>query len=237
MLKGYSWDRGRLKNSGHGEKLSESRYFIVISQDGELSADLSHVSSYTEEEALALAQTVLSGGPDAGFCGSCYCIRYSSGDDRTVLLFLDCETRLQAVRSLMLISLGACAVGILLSWLLVALFSRRAVRPFQENYEKQKRFITDASHELKTPLSVISANMDILLLDDEDNEWVHSTQRQVGQLRRLVNDMVFLARSDEAPAAPTALPFDLAALFRETAEPFAAPAEARECTVELTAPA
>lgn len=225
----------RMRPDGR-ESLYESRYFIVVSDGTELYSDLSHVASYAEEEVYAMSMEVLRQGQPEGFFNGCYFRQYPAEQGRTVIVFLNCETKLAAVRSLLLISVGACLVGILLSALLISVFSRRAIQPMIENNEKQKRFITDASHELKTPLSVISANMDILALDEEDNEWVRSTQRQVGIMRRLVNDMVFLARTDEEAPQLTMSTFDLGECFHATAEAFASVAETRGCTIQVEGP-
>lgn len=226
---------GRFRHDGR-ESLYENRYFIVITDGSELYSDLSHVASYTEEEVQIMSMEVLQQGKSEGFYKGCYFRQYQVERDRTAIVFLNCETKLAAVRSLLLISSCACLIGILLSALLISIFSRRAIQPMIENNEKQKRFITDASHELKTPLSVISANMDILALDEEDNEWVRSTQRQVGIMRRLVNDMVFLSRTDEEAPQLTMSTFDLGECFHETAEAFASVAEARGCTIQVEGP-
>ena len=75
------------------------------------------------------------------------------------------------------------------------------VRPLEESARKQKRFVADAGHELKTPLSVIATNMDILEEDladqPEEQEWIDSTNRQVGNMRQLVNDLIVLSKMEE----------------------------------------
>ena len=222
---GYSWNKGHNRQNRHGEAIYESRYFVVTEEKSGLTAELSNVSSYTEEDAVAMAEAVLSGGKESGFINECFYRLYSE-NSRSAVLFLDCGSRLTAVRQLMGISLVTCCGGILAAWLLMSLFSKRAIRPILESTEKQKRFITDASHELKTPLSVIQANMDVMAMDDPDNEWILSTRRQTGMMSRMVNDLVFLTRMDEEASRPAQVKLDLAQLFRDTAEPFAMMAEA-----------
>ena len=222
---GYSWSKGRSQRNRHGESLYESRYFVVTEGKSGLTAEMSNVSSYSGEDAVAMAEAVLAGERDSGFTGECFYRLYTE-DGRSSILFLDCGSKLTAVRQLTWISLAACGGGILLAWLLMSLLSRRAIQPILENTERQKRFITDASHELKTPLSVIRANMEVMALDDPENEWILSTRRQTGLMSRMVNDLVFLARMDEETGRPAQTALDLAALFRETAEPFVMTAEA-----------
>ena len=107
---------------------AESRWFLVVSEHGSLSAELSNITSYTEEEALAMAQSVLDGARDEGFLQDCY-FRRTQTDERASVLFLDCSARLTMVETLIRVSLIVCAAGILLAGGLITLFSRRAIRP------------------------------------------------------------------------------------------------------------
>jgi signal transduction histidine kinase len=91
--------------------------------------------------------------------------------------------------------------------------------------EQQKEFITNASHELKTPLTVISTNMELLNMENPDNPWVRSTQKQTSALRRLVDELVYLSRMEEEHPPLTMEVLSLDALLRETAEPFVDMAE------------
>ena len=207
--------------------LSESKWFTV-SFDAEgiqRGMDLQNMTDPDEETASALAAQALLKGKDSGFLQDyLYQVRQGAHGERTVVL-LDCETRLAAVRSLALISALACMGGIVLAFVLVALASRKAIEPTIRNMEQQKQFITNASHELKTPLTVISANMDLLQMEHPDSQWVRSTQKQTAQLRHLVDELVYLSRMEEenAPLVMEALP--VSPLLRDTAEPFVAMAE------------
>lgn len=230
-----SGPRGIGKKRTKRESDYESRYFIARFSSNLPDVDLTHVSSYSQEQALLLARAALESGRESGFYQEFYYQVVSPGEQCSAILMLNCETKLRAMRSLIVISGVTCALSALIAWLLVSLFSRRAIRPILENEEKQKRFITDASHELKTPLSVIGANMDVLALDLEGNEWVRSTQKQVGLMRRMINDMIFLARADETAEHPCFAAVELTRVFREAAEPFVLAAEAKGQTVRLEA--
>lgn len=208
-------------------KLEESRYFIAIQNtDGELVLGAgSKETEYTKEELLAIAQGVFSSGNSSGYTGN-YIYRVTDKEDGScVAVFLNCESKRAEVISLALISLGACVAGVLLSLLLVALLSKRAIKPMMENIEQQKRFITDAGHELKTPLTVISANMDVLSMDIGQNEWVQSTQKQVANMRKLVNELVYLSRMDEADSHLEKSVVDLSKAAQDVAAPFEGMAE------------
>ena len=218
---------GRGKRSrGLQNRLDESRFFSVhvTEADGLVLYDTSRVSDYGREELLAIAQRALDSGRADGFLDH-YLFEIIDTDDGRLAVFLNCETRLAARRKLALFSAGACAGGILLAWLLVSLFSRRAIQPLIDNAVQQKQFITDAGHELKTPLTVISANMDVLSLEAGENEWIHSTQKQVANMRGLVNELIYLSRLDEETSGLDMAQVDLSALVREVAEPFESMAE------------
>ena len=206
--------------------LDESRYFVVnVGAGGEaLPGDRSRMADIDEDEIGEIAAQALRSGRRSGFCGD-YLFAVSEGRGGRMAIFLNCETKLNRVRRLALISALACVGCILLAWALVALFSRRAIKPLVENAIMQKQFITDAGHELKTPLTVISANMDVLALETGENEWIKSTQKQVSNMRGLVNEMIYLSRLDEEDAKLKREDVDLSKLVRETAEPFVGMAE------------
>ena len=155
-------------------------------------------------------------------------------DGSTQVVMLNCEARLATVRTLVLISAVACAGGILLALVLVMLASRKAVEPTIRNMEQQKQFITNASHELKTPLTVISTNMELLEMETGDNPWIKSTQKQTAAMRRLVDELVYLSRMEEENPPLTVEELDVGKLLEETAEPFVSMAEfsGREMVVE-----
>jgi len=217
--------------------VSESSWFSVSfdAQGARRGMNLLSMTDPDEQTAADLAvRAVAQGAARSAFLQDyLYLIRDNPGGGQTAV-FLNCETKLAAVRTLALISGVACLCGILLAWLLVSIASRRAVAPTIRNMEQQKQFITNASHELKTPLTVIATNMELMRMETPGSPWVASTQKQTAQMRRLVDELVYLSRMEEenAPMAVEAL--SLNSLLREAAEPFAAMAEyqGRELTVE-----
>ena len=80
----------------------------------------------------------------------------------------------------------------------IFIISGRVVKPVAEAYEKQKRFISDAGHEIKTPLAIISADADVLMMDaGEDNEWIADIKKQTKRLSKMTNDLIRLSKLDE----------------------------------------
>lgn len=227
-------NRGR----GFQNRLDEARFFSVYADDsGAVSMnDASRLDDYSADELAALAGQVLSSGRSDGFWGDYLFLVTRTPSGGRFAVFLNCETRLGALRRLALFSAAACAGGVLLAWLLVALFSRRAIQPLIDNAVRQKQFITDAGHELKTPLTVISANMDVLALEGGENDWIRSTRAQLANLRTLVGELIDLSRLDEEGFEPQLRALDLAALLRDVAAPFEGMAEFSGKSLTVDAP-
>ena len=207
--------------------MAETNWFSgIITEEGETKyIRMDQMENLDEETAKQLLARAAADGRSEGFIQD-YMFRVRTlptGSNEIVLM--NCETRLTTLRNLVLISAIACAGGILLAWLLVTLASRKAVEPTIRNMEQQKQFITNASHELKTPLTVISTNMELLEMENEGNPWILSTQKQTAALRRLVDELVYLSRMEEEYPTLSMEPLDPGKLLEETAEPFAAMAE------------
>ena len=99
--------------------------------------------------------------------------------------------------------------GSLVVLLVVILTSKRMVKPVEESYEKQKQFITDANHELKTPLTLIRTNLDIMEAETGSSEWLSDVREETGIMTELVNQLVELARMDEEQIKLDMQPFNL----------------------------
>ena len=134
---------------------------------------------------------------------------------------------MQAVRSLLLITVSIAFASLMIVFALVMLFSKRAIAPYLKNIEAQKQFITNASHELKTPLTAISASADVLALEYADNEWIRGIQAQTARLARLIGNLVTLSRLNEENPFPVRAEFSLSDALWEISEPFASLARAK----------
>ena len=218
--------------------LNEARTFTVyVSSDGSVSVStMGKEQELNEKDATALALKAADSGRRSGFLDDYLFLCSDQQDGQTRIVFLNCETRLNAVRRLLLFSLCACVLGIALASLFVKKASGRAVRPIEENMRRQKRFITDAGHELKTPLSVIAANMDVLDMDVPDNPWVQSTQKQTALMGKLVEELVYLSRMEENDTPLEFHSINLSALTDEIASPFAMMAENRGQQFTISVP-
>ncbi len=216
--------------------MAESNWFsALVSETGEVErVMLARIKNLEEDTARELIGQITASGRTEGFHQDYLYRIMERRNGRREVMVLNCETRLATVRKLILISAAACAGGILLAWLLVTLASRKAVEPVIRNMEQQKQFITNASHELKTPLTVISTNMELLQMETEGNPWVRSTQKQTAMMRKLVDELVYLSRMEEERPTLELETLDPGKLLEETAEPFVSMAEynGREMRVE-----
>ncbi len=176
----------------------ESRYFSVyLNAEGEVvSADLGMIAAVDEECAENYAKSIWDKGETSGFVDD-YRFMMTQSEEITLMVFLDCGRNLDTFRTFVLTSIGVSAAGLLAVFLLMIVLSARMVKPFSENYEKQRRFITDAGHEIKTPLTIIDADAEILSMDLGENEWLEDIRQQTERLTSLTNDLILLSRMEE----------------------------------------
>lgn len=181
-----------------------SRYFsVLLDRTGAaLSSDLEHIASVGEEQALSLAQEAFASQKTSGTLSSYRFYKDTSASDTVRIIFLDINGELINFRRSVLSSALVALVGLAVVCVLVSLISQRVVRPLAESYEKQKRFITNASHELKTPLAVIRADTEVLETElSEDNEFLSDIRRQTDKMARLTAELVSLSRLEEEETA------------------------------------
>ena len=119
-------------------------------------------------------------------------------DNSTLIVFLDTSNELNTLSRVFAISMAIFVISWLIMLLIVIPLSKKAIQPIAENIEKQKQFITNAGHELKTPLSIILANTDAMELYNGKNKWSINIRAQVQRLSGLMQNMLTLARADES---------------------------------------
>ncbi len=175
-----------------------TRFFVVeFDEDGEITAlNLTSISSITEDEAREFAEEAYQKGRERGWEGSYRYKLYSTEEGKSVV-YVDAGMNVFMTRR-MLISVGlVLTISAFTIWFIIIFFSGRAVRPVAESYDKQKQFVTDANHELKTPLTLVMTNLDILETEIGENEWVTDIRSEAERMRGLINQLVILSRMDE----------------------------------------
>lgn len=215
----------------------ESRYFsVILDSDGyEISTDTTKIAAIDADTAIVYAQAVSAEAKTHGFYDSYRYLVYTS-DQETHVLFLDCGRSLSSFSNFVLIELSVGCVGLVAVFFLIFFLSRRIVRPFIENYERQRQFVTDAGHEIKTPLTVIEADADILEMDFGESEWISDIRDQTHRLTDLTNRLITLARMEESQPKMQMIDFPLSDLVEETAHSFQALAitQNKTFTCEIT---
>lgn len=232
-------NQGRFPMGRPGGKFSpelafESRYFTVLldSTGQAVFADLGNIAAVDRDNAISMAKQAARENDRSGFLGHYRYRNIDEGNMRRIII-LDCGRKLFAFRQFLTASVLISLAGFLVVLVIVAALSGRVVRPFAESYEKQKQFITDAGHELKTPLTIIGADADILQMEQGESEWLSDIQKQVKHLTALTNDLVFLTRMEEAGRTIPRLPFALSDVVAETAASFQALAQNKNFTISI----
>ena len=216
--------KGKRRGQMSPEMKYETRFFkVILDNDGDVSViDTGKIAAVNSSEAAELARKVYSGNKIRGFEGD-YRFRINRADNETLIVFYDCGRSLDNARSFLGISIAISAIGLVIVFALIALSSKAVIKPAAEAYEKQKRFITDAGHELKTPLAVINADCDVLEMDmeSENNEWLEDIRKQTERLTSLTNSLIYLAKTEEGTKTDLVkIEFPLSDVISEEVESF-----------------
>ncbi len=204
------------------ESAYRTRYFIVYF-DEYFSVDavnINHIASVDESEAVDKASEALE---KRSSTGSIEEFRYrvtplDSGGYSVV--FVDCSEMINTQKSILVILSCIAADFVIIITVIFSVLSKKVVRPFEDNAKKQKQFITDASHELKTPLTIISANAEVLAYKYENNEWITNITDQVEKMAKLINELLTLTRLEEIDSDLIVEPINLSSIVNETASEF-----------------
>ena len=213
-----------------------TRFYVVrFDKYGQVgSIMMNYIASVDEDEAVTTAKKVLDKGRSEGYMGNYrYSVRTSNED--TVVAFLNMAREKSFIRTLLGVSSSIALVSLLLVFVLVFLLSKRAVKPFMQNLEQQKRFITDVSHELKTPLTSINASLDVIEMEGaEPDEWHENIRNQTNRLTKMVGELVLLSRLNEVNPIPNRETFSLSDVLWEAVETFKAQAKAKGKTFQAS---
>ena len=217
---------------GHFEGMTaespfDTRYFTVTLVEGQVvDVNTARIAAVGAKRAARIATELDSKGLTSGFSGN-YRYTIAAQGEKTTYVFVDCSRELASFHSFLNASVAISCIGWLAVLAIVTVASGAVIRPMVESYSKQKRFITDASHEIKTPLAVIDAANEVQEIESGESEWTQSIHEQVARLTALTERLVFLARMDEGSAGFTMASIDLSEAVDKAAAPFESVAVSR----------
>ena len=216
------------------DRLSAVYFVVRLDENDEvIYTDVSNISSVDEETATDYASQVLKKNKEKGkIDGYKYVVSYAPDGRGKTVVFLDIKSASQSILAVALVSVG---IG-LLCWismlLLIIALSKKAIRPIASNIERQKQFITDAGHEIKTPLAIILANTDAMELHNGESKWSKNIRKQTTRLSELMQRMLSLAKMDEGTAKLKFEDIDISKLVNESATSFKESAKQKNLTIE-----
>ena len=211
-----------------------TRYFIIrTNDDGEiLETNMQYIAAVNQEDAQTILQEVLADSKQTGYYGN-YKYRITQDEEEKLIIFLDCSMQLNNFQSTTKKSILIIAIGLLIVFLCIYILSKRVLAPMIKNIEKQKQFVTNAGHELKTPLAAIMANTDILeMTSKENNELIRSIKKQAQRLDTLIKSLLNLANVEERKMEMNYTEFSITDLIQEEIKEFGVLAQEKQIIYE-----
>ena len=201
-----------------------TRYFIIrINDNGEIiETNMQHIASVNQEQTEEILKEVLEKNKDTGYYKN-YRYKITSDEEGKIIIFLDCTIQLNNLKNLVSQSIIIIVIGLMIVFILVSVLSKKALTPIIENIERQKQFITNAGHELKTPVAVIMANADVMEMTSTENiEWIKSIKKQASRLDALIKSLLNLANVEENKLKTNYTQFSITELINEQIQDFKA---------------
>lgn len=225
----------RYFNNYNEDSSYRTRFFrVFLDEDKKVTnVNMDHIAAVDEKKAVRMTKIAMLRRGKVGLVGSYrYRKEYKDGQVRSII-FLDCKENQSFYHLAVTITITVSTLLTCLITVIFAIASKRAVRPFEINSNRQKQFITDASHELKTPLAIISANAEVLQYKGDGNEWTQNIIDQTKHMGKLINQLLVLAKLDEVQEKSEKQEADLKLLLEETIEPFEEVATQKKVTLKL----
>lgn len=194
-------------------------HFVIFLDKEENVTEVQGTEDFTEESCALMLEEIAPKDKYDGYYGSMQYVRkdYTQG---AVMVFSDRQSDIKMLKTILFVSIGLFLFMELAVFFITKVLTRRAMRPMQISYEKQQQFISDAGHELKTPLTVISANADILADEIGDNKWLTYIKGQAERMRILVQEMLDLTKITNSDQHVAQSRFNISSLVENVALPF-----------------
>lgn len=201
------------------KSINSINFFVIMADnDGTYIASLNN-NDMTEETAQGYITQILNHNKKSGMTDN-YSFCTEKKSNGTVMVFTDRTAEINIMNKLKRTTVVVGIISIIFLSVGAYFISGLIVRPLKDTFEKQKQFISDASHELKTPLTVISTNADVLSGEIGDNKWLNYIQDQAERMNVLVNDLLSLTRLENKSNNFIQTDFNLSQAVVNTALPF-----------------
>lgn len=208
-----------------------STRFFVVEMVGNVVTKISTENIATVDNSKALDYACQVYGNEPGFgTVDAYRYLYTQEGNRGMMVFLYFENEVREIVTLFSISLTVSVITLFVLLGIIYLLSKNALKPVAESIHKQKQFITDAGHELKTPLTIISADAEVIEMCHGESEWTQSIKSQTSRMSVLVKNLVELTKLNEAQDTSERTTFNLSEAVIETACDFESRAKINDLT-------
>ena len=214
-----------------------SFYDITLNAAGEIESVQRH--GIMEEAEISVQQYVRKAAANQAAKGKIGAYKYgiSYREDGTArIILLDISIQLQALYHMLKSALVVGGVLSLILFLILLPVSSKVANAFIRNTERQKQFITDAGHDLKTPVAIIRSSLDVMELTQGQSKWTQNIRCQTERMERLIAELLMLSRLDETNVTGKRDPLDLAAVLREEAQHYLPVMEKRNIRWEKVLP-
>lgn len=204
------------------EMMYEARFFTAdISSEGQvMGVNTQDIAMVDDAQAQSYAEAAYGRGGARGFVGDFRYLKINKSSGMYVI-FLDCGRDVAMFRQSSLINCLISFAGLMVSFAAILIFSKKIVKPVADSYERQKQFVSAAGHEIRTPLTIIDADAELLSMEiGEENEWLQDICRQTKRMAALTNDLLTLSRMDESRRPPVRIIFPISDVVEETAQSF-----------------
>lgn len=197
-----------------GEDLFATRYISVeLSGDTIRDIDTTHIADINEDAIREMVQKTIEKKQDSGWYNY-----YRFAKVNQSLVYVDAYNEVTNISTIAMTTTAVFIACMIVVYGLIVYFSKRAMKPLLANIERQKEFISNASHEIKTPLAVLSANTDVLEMSGQSGRWIDSNRRQIRRLNELIEQMLLLARFDEGAVTYQRKKIKVAPIIRSVVE-------------------